>query len=69
MWFGVYRKLSFFGRLRAAACILLPKRHYSDIPWDQPNGCCAQCGAPLNEYMVGGYRLHDGTFAVSAKSE
>lgn len=37
-----------------------------DIPWNKPNGCCSQCSAPLNEYMVGGYRLHDGTFAVSA---
>ena len=35
-------------------------------PWDEPEGICSGCGAPLNEYMVGGYRLHDGTYAVPA---
>lgn len=27
--------------------------------WDQSNGCCSQCGAPLNEYLIGGYKLHN----------
>lgn len=35
--------------------------------YDQPNGQCSHCGAPLNEHMVGGYKLHDGTFATPAK--
>ena len=35
--------------------------------WDKPNGCCSQCGAPLNEYMIGGYKLHDGKFSVKAR--
>lgn len=38
----------------------------SNLPWNKPNGICAQCGAPLNENMVGGYKLHDGTYAVRA---
>lgn len=38
-----------------------------NIQWDKPNGMCGQCGSPLNEHMVGGYRIHDGnTDAVSA---
>lgn len=37
-----------------------------DIPWDKPNGCCSHCGAPLNAYLIGGYKLHDGTFSVAA---
>jgi hypothetical protein len=35
---------------------------------DKPNGCCSQCGAPLNEYMVGGYKMHDGEFSVAVAS-
>ena len=35
-------------------------------PWNKPNGLCAQCGGPLNEYCVGGYKLHDGEFSVAA---
>ena len=38
----------------------------SDFPWDKPNGLCSHCGAPLNENLVGGYKLHDGQFAVAA---
>ena len=33
--------------------------------WDKPLGCCSQCGAPLNQNLVGGYRLHDGETSVS----
>jgi len=29
------------------------------IDWNKPNGYCSKCGAPLNEYLVGGYKLHD----------
>ncbi len=35
-----------------------------DLPWDRPNGLYSHCSAPLNEWLVGGYRLHDGQFAV-----
>lgn len=27
--------------------------------WDQPNGKCSSCGAPLNSQCIGGYRLHE----------
>jgi hypothetical protein len=37
-------------------------------PWDKPNGTCSHCGAPLNAYLVGGYKLHDGHYAVAAAS-
>jgi hypothetical protein len=33
--------------------------------WNKPNDFCGQCGAPLNEYCVGGYILHDSEHAVS----
>ena len=36
--------------------------------YGKPNGLCSQCGAPLNAYMVGGYKLHDGRYAVAAAS-
>lgn len=37
-----------------------------EFPWDRPCGLCAYCGAPLNEYCVGGYKLHDSKFSVGA---
>lgn len=32
------------------------RRHWDRV--DQPNGTCSACGAPLNAYLMGGYRLH-----------
>lgn len=55
-------------RIKMAMRVILAHWRTS-MPWDRPNGCCSQCGAPLNAYMVGGYKLHDGTFSVSAKKE
>jgi len=39
-----------------------------DYKWHKPMGCCSNCGAPLNEYMIGGYRIHNGEFGVSLAS-
>jgi hypothetical protein len=52
-------------KLKIAFNILFRNWKYKEY-WDIPNGCCSQCGAPLNSHLIGGYRLHDGKYSVSA---